>query len=193
MTPSNPTRCDTVRHDAYTCVTWRIHVYEYAGTIFLAPMVHWESVRGINDLSDDAFDSYSVWHWETWLIHDTEGLDSFMTLRDLTHSWHWETWLICMCDMTRSHVWHDSSANVALGINFWLIIYWTMPVMSTRHDITHSWHDFRDIIHSWHDSFLANDSFVKKNSLVALFIREKGFVHVCDMTHSCVWHDSLGI
>jgi len=116
--------CETHTHvwhdDAYTCVTWRIHMYEYAGTIFLVPMVHWESVRGINDLSDDAFDSYSVWHWEAWLI--------------------------CMCDMTHSHVWHDSSANVALGINNLfddaLDIYsaWYYSFVTSF---------IRDMIHSW--------------------------------------------
>ena len=66
-----------------------------------------------------------------------------------------------MCDMTRSHVWHDSFTYVT-----WLIHMCDMTRFSCvtwlihMCDMTHS--------HVWHDSFLMSD-----------------------MTHSHMWHDSF--
>ena len=86
-----------------------------------------------------------------------ENMSGLIHMCDMTHSHVWHdscvTCLTYMCDMTHSHVWYDSFTCVT-----WLIHMYGM---------THS--------HIWHDSF----------SCVTCLI------HMCDMAHSQVWHDSF--
>jgi len=66
----------------------------------------------------------------TWLIH----------MCDMTHSHVWHdsftcvTWLIHMCDMTHSHVWHDSFWSVSDACVTWLFHTCDMTPSYARHD-----------------------------------------------------------
>jgi len=114
-----------------------------------------------------------VWHdtftCVTWLIymcdmtHSCRRRDSFICV----------TWLIHMCDMTHSYVWHDSFIRVT----------WLIPCM-------------------WHDTFIHMNESAQTNLLrntpVSLYACHMStikcvtwLVHMCDMTHSYVWHDSF--
>jgi len=73
-----------------------------------------------------------------------------------SHVWHDSftcvTWLVHVCDVTRSHVWHDSFTSVP-----WLVHVCDMTCSRV-----------------WHDSFTC----------------VTWLVHMCDMTRSHVWCDS---
>ena len=106
------------------------------------------------------------------------------------------TWLIHMCDMALSYVWHDSFLRVT-----WLIH--TCGVLIPTCAMTHSyvWHDSfmcvpwliptSDTPHScvWHDSSTCGTcSFLRVTCLIHMWDM---LIHVCDMTHSYVWHASF--
>jgi len=90
------------------------------------------------------------------------------------------TRLTCMCDMTRSFVWHDSFRRVNMRH------FYAWKTHQVMWDVS-MWHDLRmcvtwlfhvcGVTHScvWHDSFMC----------VAWLI------DMCDMTHAFVWHNSL--
>jgi len=136
----------------------------------------------------------------TWLIHTC----------DMTHSYVWHdsficvTWLIHMCDMTHSYMWHDSLVCVT-----WLVT-WRIPVSVQRcnedkecvtwlmHmcDMAHSyvWHDSSIL---WHDSFMFKSSVCVCLNYMSLQLNDEAkvcvtwIIHMCDMTHSYVWHDAF--
>ena len=105
------------------------------------------------------------------------------------------TWLIHMCDMTHSHVWHDSFTYVT-----WLI---------HTCDVTHPrvWHDsftcvawlihMRDVTHShvWRDPFTCVTWLIHMCDMTHSHVWHYSFTcvtwlnHLCDMTHSCVCHN----
>ena len=148
-----------VWHDAFICVTWRIHMCD---------MTH----------------SY-VWHdsfiFVTWLIH----------MRDMTHSYIWHDSFICvtclmyMCDMTHSCVWHDS-------FKLLMRLVYTCEIICSYvwHDsfindscicvtwLNHTW----DMTHScmWHDLFIHD-----------AFICVTWPIHTFDTTQSYIWHESF--
>jgi len=95
-------------------------------------------------------------HDMTWLIH----------MCDMTHSHVWHdsftcvTWLIHMCEMTDSRVWHELFTCVTWLIHMCTCVTWLIHMC----DMTHS-----RVWHVWHDSFTC----------------VTWLIHTCDMTHSC--------
>jgi len=105
----------------------------------------------------------------TWLIHMCD-----MTYSHVRHdSFTCVTWLIHMCDMTYSHVWHDSFTCVTWRIHMC--------------DMTHS--------HVWHDLFTCVTWLIHMCDMTLSHVRHDSFTcvtwlfHMCDMTHSHVRHD----
>jgi len=135
-------------------------------------------------------------HWHIHVWHLAYGVThSYATwlICDMTHMWHdsYVTWLIC--EMT--HMWHDSYVT-------WLIC-----------DMTHMWHDWLtcDMTHSCVTWLICDVtySYVSLDTLSDAFMCVTwrrivrhirmchlthssviGFMHVCDVTHACVWRDS---
>ena len=85
--------------------------------------------------------------------------------------------LIRMCEMTRSHVWRDSSTFICVSDSFVCVkclIHMrdvTPPNLSQR----------LDRMCKMTNSYVGHDSFIYETRLI----------HMCDMTHSYEWHDSL--
>ena len=71
-----------------------------------------------------------------------------------------------MCDITHSHVWHDSLPSNSLHSPGLLVLLRNVSNIRMC-DMTHSY--------VWHDSFIC----------------VTWPTHMCDMTHSYVWNDSL--
>jgi len=90
-----------------------------------------------------------------------------------SHVWHdlftCVTWLIHMCDMTRSHVWHDSFTCVT-----WLV---------HMYDMTHS--------HVWRDScaglWVCSNDMTHSHVWHDVFTLLTWLIHMCDTTHSFEW------
>jgi len=128
-----------------------------------------------------------VWHDSviclTWLIYMFVAQNWLGILRenlteDLYHtvmSTLTSVWLIHECDMTQSHVWHDSILCVTKLSHMcdrthsyvWQdLLVWVTWLIHMR-EMTHS--------HVWQDWFTC----------------VTWLIHMCDMTQSCVWHDSF--
>jgi len=104
---------------------------------------------------------------------------------DMTHSHVWHdsftcvTWPIYMCDMIHSHVWHDSFVCVKS------LIYMC--------DMTHPyvWHDSfmcltRTRQYVWYNSFTCVTWLIHTSTPCVTWL-----IHMCDMTNSYVWHHSF--
>jgi len=124
---------------------------------------------------------------DTWLIHTCVEHDSSIHLWHMTHPYMCETWLIHTC------VKHDSSIHV------W---HMTHPYMCGASVCGSPWSISPDMTH---DSFICvrHDSFmcvtwltvhVRHIGMWQSFINfawyDSWLIHMCDMTHSYVWHDS---
>jgi len=127
----------------------------------------------------------------TWLIHYHVWHDSFTTMCDMTHSLPCVTWLI------HYHVWHDSfnvplHKSSALQLSQ-LYLTWLIHMCDMTH--SHVWLDpflcVRRFSHSnvWQDSFTV---FLHKSSRRTWSpTLTTWLIHMCDMSHLYVWHDSF--
>jgi len=200
-----------VRHDSFsscyylevivhTCVTWLIHTCD---------MIHWYVWH----------DLQSVWHdsfiCETWLIHMWDMThsyvrhDSFICVTRLTKSCH--KWVMSRTQM--SHVSYTNECDTTYKVETWLLCVWDMTHLCVRHDsfVCETWlicdlqsgEDPQDALIC--RSFLAKQPLIMGlffgkwptkirhpmglRHLVAIFVR--WLIHMCDMTHSYVRHDSF--
>ena len=165
-----------VWRDLFICVTWTTHIFSS------------RCVYGMTDLASvHIVDTLRVCVWVSVRVRVTCIYMCDMFHACVEHdSFTCVTWLIYLCDMTHSSVWHDSSI--------------CGKVLLYMCDITHS--------HVWHNSFLVcHDSpwshvtflpppkrappptikNVWRNSCMCV----TWLLHVCDMTHLYVWHDSI--
>ena len=186
------TKDDVCHEECLICATWRI---------------------GMCDMTH----SY-VWHDSficvTWLIHMCDM--THYVWRDLSmcvifcHVKHDEwficaTWLIHMCKMTHSYVWHNS---IDYAMYVWHDIYKCAMSRRLISQVTHIWHSLIqrngafstwtsggfDSKSHWHAcaTWLIHmcdmtHSYVQHDS----FICVSWLIHMCYMTHSYVWHDSF--
>ena len=112
------------------------------------------------------------------------------------HLWHdpfiCATWLIDMCDTTLSYMWHDSFVCIAI------LLYsdmWNSGMLVSR--IMHMCHasNLTGPIHNAHlkrnmiDGLQASHSYATSHDLFICNITRR--IHMCDMTHWYVRHDSL--
>jgi len=167
-----------VCYETYMNTSWRTHecVMEHAwmcyGTLVNA------------SCHSQASDMYAIW---------------FIHMCDMTRSSVWHdscicaTWLIHICDMTHLYVWHDS----------FMFVTWLLGMGSTRetyvlHDsfinvtcLIHTW----DICVEWLIHTCDTKTCVRGQStrvrasssdIYAIWL-----IHMRDMTHSYVWHDSF--
>jgi len=109
---------------------------------------------------------YLSFIWDTFIALTFIALYNTKVARvcstsDVTHPC--VTWLIHICDMTRSHVWHDSFVCVPGLIH-----------MLER-------------IHSC----VRHDSFIRAHVWHVSFTYVTWLLHMLEMTHSYVWHDSF--
>jgi len=177
-----------VWHDAFTCVTWLIHLCDMTHSYMLRDS-H-KCVLSSATLLDNPASSrvtgripvcgmmHSCW---TWLIHMLACWPWLIHVCDMTHTcvWHdsymcvtWlihvcphlrdlRAWLIHVCDMTHSYVWHDS----------FICVTWRIHMCDKTHVRLRAW-----LIH------VCDMTHVTQNS----FICVAWLIHMCDMTHSCV-------
>jgi len=104
-----------------------------------------------------------------------------------THSVPWSCvpWLIHVCDMTHSCVWHDSFICVT-----WLTHVCDMThayicaLLCVMHTFVHYYPQILSFGHACHHLFAPQH--VQYYSLICF----TWLSHICDMTHSCAWHDS---
>ena len=126
---------------------------------------------------------------------------------DMSRSYGWHdpficvTWLIHMADMTHLRVRHDSSTCVTWLIHVWHVsLIWGCQSMFATCAMTrpHVWRDafVRDMscTYVWHDWFIRVTFFFRKSRVRVRhdsFVRVAWLIRACDMTHSCVAHDSF--
>jgi len=153
-----------------------------------------------------------VWHdlyiCVTWLIHKC----------DMTHSYVWHdsyicvTWLIHMCDMTHTYVWHDVWHDLSIHVTWLCLCDMTVSVWQDCVCVTglclcdrtvSVWHDYVCVIwlclcdmnvSVWHDCVCVKwlclcDMTVSVWQETECMISVTWLIHMCDMTHSYVWHD----
>jgi len=169
-----------VWNNSFICVIWLIRMW----LTRMCDMTH-------SHVCNDTFTRV------TWLID----------MCDMTHSYLWRdsyksrTWLNHICDMTHQtkknpHVWHDDYDLLHPCVT------WLIHVCDMAH------------LYLWRDSFIwltwliyvkwlflmynrcqkfhiCNMTHHTKKSTCVTWLILTGLIHVCDMTHSCVWHDSL--
>jgi len=125
----------------------------------------------------------------TWLIHMCNATDSYMR-RD---SFIWATWLI-----------HDSficDSFIEVVAGFWVTFEWVTSHFESHMNesrriygfwVTYEWVTSH-MNESQRDSFIEVVAGLLTHSYVwrDLFIRATWLIHMCDMTHSCVRHDSF--
>ena len=117
------------------------------------------------------------------------------------------TWLIHMHNLWQDPsicTWHDSFIGVT-----WLI-HMCVSVQQVRFDLSMcAWAwliHICDMTHSymWHDSFIyvtwlihicdqtpVNVRFSPSGAIWLIYMHMAGFIHMCDVTRSPMWHDSL--
>ena len=134
-------------YDALMCMTWLTRVWAW-----------------LTHMCDMAYSCVSMTHSYVWMAHWCMSLSSWFVW--MAH------WLTHMCDMTHSHVWHDSLICVA-----WL---------------TH----MCDVTHSLYGGSLRPLSLLSMLP-VYLYVCHDSFVCVIwlicmwNLIHSYDWHDSL--
>jgi len=122
--------------------------------------------------------SHTMWRVRVWL-------DEFVC--DVTHP------LIkqFMWDMTHSHDPIVPVRRDAIPLSTTSRVTWLIPIINefTRDQISSHYptvhgdmaHSHYSIVHVWRDSFIYVTWLI--------YIRDICLIHMCDMTHSCVWHD----
>jgi len=169
-----------VWHDSFICSTWLIH------TCDMAQSYMWHD-SSIFLLEETQLPALHMWH------------DSFICV----------TWLIRMCRMTHSYVSHDSFICM-----IWLIHMCGMTHSYAQHDsfILCIEEPQQATLHMWHDSFIcatwlnhtlhrgAPTAHPFRNSPTRILLlhfpaqtrdmTRSWLICICDMTHSCVCHDS---
>jgi len=115
--------------------------------------------------------------------------------------------IILVCDMTRSHMWHDSFSYVTRLVricdmthsHMWLdsFAYMTWLILICDSTRSHMWHDSFSyvtwlvrICDMWHDSF-AHGTPVDINGHTLISQRWNMTNCILDRTRSRVWHDSF--
>jgi len=176
-----------VWHDSLICVTWLIRICD---------MTH----------------SYA-WH-DSFIC-----VIRLIHMCDFTHFYVWHdscicvTWLIYKCDMSHWFVWHDSYAahnyRVAMVMSHischtyeWVMSHIWMSHVTNMNESCHIF-----LSNVWHDSFICVTSYAVHNHCVThmnklcrtferktrdtfSFINVTRPIHMCDMTHLSMWHDS---
>ena len=194
------THCNALQHTSTHCNTLQ-HTATHCNTL------QHECIRAVNNMCDRAH-SY-VWHDSlecvTWLIH----------VCDMTHSYVWHdsvihmTWLIHTFDMTHSYVWHDSVIHTTSLIHksrtccqhphvsgFLIVVVEYVLIW----ELTCCQHPQ---VHSslyLYDSYVQYDAFICVTWLTHMSTTKLEFVlvfvniymiHMRNITHSYVWHDTL--
>jgi len=185
-----------VWNDSFVCVTWLIHRHDSFTTVVILSSL--TSVTWLVRMCEISYscvfthmnDLCNTYEWvmaHTWMSNVTHMNELFMCVTwrihmcDMTDSCVLQdsficvTWLIHVCDMTHSYVWRDS----------FLCVTWLIRV----------WHDSFMCWHVWHDSYMCvtwpfhmRDTHFYACGLALLLLF--GHAHMCDMTHTCVWHNS---
>jgi len=157
----------------FTCVTWPIHVCDMTPAAF--PQRELFRFRA-DELQESAL--LHVWHdfnmCVTWLVQLFCNESSFAFMRTSCRSQ-----LFYMCDMTLSHVWHnscgfsqtarDDSCTSPAWLTWLFYVCQLTPVA---------------LAHGGHDSFMCVTWLIHVCDMTPAAFR------MCDMTHSCVWHES---
>ena len=165
----------------YICVTWLIWftcVWMQSEEKAKEDPELWLRWEGAERTAGDHKRASGVWE----VTHSYVRRDSFICV----------AWRIYTCDVTHSHGWHDS---LTLELAEWCAD--DHKRASGVCEVTHS--------HVWHESFTCVAySFASVAWLIHVcdITHSRGFAAsivgdrkrasgVCDMRHSCVWHDSL--
>jgi len=111
-----------------------------------------------------------------------------------------------MCDMTHSYVWHDSFRCVTWLIHMCDMTHSHVTRLTHMCDMTHSyvWHDSFicvtwlirgcDITYEWvtsHMKWVMSQIWMTHARLTLSAIERLPLIHMCDTTHSYVWHNSF--
>jgi len=126
---------------------------------------------------------------------------------NMTDSYVWHdsficvTWCVCMCGVTHSYVWHDSFICVTWLVHAWDMTHWYVwrdslmclawsihvcdMTQSTVCDLTQTCAS----MHVWMSHVTHMNESYHNYERVMPHLNE--LIHMCDMTHSYVWHDSL--
>jgi len=162
----------------------------------------------------------------TWLVHmcDMTHLHEQPVGESVGAVWWHDSCGTChtrclVCDMTHSHVWHDSFMCVTWLIHMcdmthlhdtFTCVTWLIHVCDMTH--SHVWHVTHDDLyvtwliqsHGWHDSFMCVTWLIHMCDMTHLHEQAVGeavraawwhdsygtwLIYICDMTHSHVWDD----
>jgi len=145
-----------------------------------------------------------VWHDSfmcvTWLIH----------VCDMTHSCVWHDSRMClislihMCDMThKGGPWYDRESQVCVWHDSFICVTWLIHMCDMPHkgasrcDLTYVFAMAHS--HVWRDSCICVTWLIKEHHDVISDMSSYGsftftcvtwLMHMCDVTHSYLWHDS---
>jgi len=212
---------DTVMHDSFMCVTWIIDMCDMTHSCaWLDSFMSVTWLTHVCDMTHSCMwhDSL-ICVWYEALIHDALIL-TFVT-SVMSHStrnicvplacvWHDSlicvTWLIHVCDMTHSYVCiMNYSYTTHSFIRLWLSVT-SRSTPNIRVPFACVWHDSLmcvtwlilvcDLTHSY---VCDMKHWYMTHSCICLWLRWRHallqtyvcLLHVCDMTRSCVWHDSF--
>jgi len=105
-------------------------------------------------------------------------------------------WLFHTCDMTDSHVWHDSFICVPWFIHICDMVFWSVTWLTGTYDKTQSYAwpcacmyvtwPFICVLRLFHMCGMTNSD-LRHDS----FISETWLIHILDVIYSCAWHDSF--
>jgi len=166
-----------VWHDSSRCVTWLIHTYLKWCVTYVTWLIHscdMGHATPATHMWHDSFDicdmTHSTYVWHMW--HDSFDMwhDSFESCH-ATHMWH-DSFDICLYFRDKPHEYvrqytatHTTHCNTLAPHNAHsTYVCIPVPLLSA----TIMWE-------SWHDSFR----------------RVTWLIHICEMTHPYVWHDSF--